>query len=60
MPHETLFAYSLNQDEEGWRWSVFDEDGEIVAEGAKPSRDAAQAAVEGALRSPPAPTPAFG
>ena len=40
------FAYSLSQREDGWRWSVYDEDGETVARGADPSRDAAQAAVE--------------
>jgi hypothetical protein len=60
MPKESPFAYSLSQEEEGWRWSVYDEDGVTVAGGAKPSRDAAQAAVESTLRSPPAPSPAFG
>ena len=46
-------AYSLSQAEEGWRWSVYDEDGVTVANGADAYREAAQAADESALRSPP-------
>jgi hypothetical protein len=45
------FAYSLSQVETGWRWSVYDEDGETVARGADASRDAAQAAVDRTLNS---------
>lgn len=44
------FAYSLSQADEGWRWRVFDEDGETVANGAHASQAAAQAAVERTLR----------
>jgi hypothetical protein len=44
------FAYSLSQDEEGWRWSIYDQDGVTVAGGADPCRTAAQAAVDLALR----------
>lgn len=45
------FAYSLSEVvEEGWRWSVYDEDGVTVAGGADVSRDGAQAAVEMTLR----------
>jgi hypothetical protein len=44
------FAYSLSQAEDGWRWRVYDEDGETVAHGAHPSQAAAQEAVERALR----------
>jgi hypothetical protein len=58
MREERSFAYSLSQVEDGWRWSVFDEDGEVVADGAHRSRDAAQAAVESTLRSPPSPAAA--
>jgi hypothetical protein len=54
MPQQS-FAYSLSQVEEGWRWSVYDEEGITVADGADPSRDAAKAAVESMLRSPPEP-----
>jgi hypothetical protein len=39
------FAYSLSQVEDGWNWSVYDEDGVTVARGAHADRDAAQAAV---------------
>ena len=52
------FAYSLSQSETGWRWSVFDEDGETVARGADLSRAAAEAAVERLLsRAPTILTP---
>jgi hypothetical protein len=44
------FAYSLCQVEEGWRWSVYDEEGVTVAGGADVSRDRAQQAVELTLR----------
>lgn len=44
------FAYSLCQVEEGWRWSVYDEDGVTVAVGADASRDRAQAAVDRTLK----------
>jgi hypothetical protein len=51
MQNVPSFAYSLSQVEEGWRWSVYDEDGVTVAGGADVSRDGAQAAVELTLRS---------
>jgi hypothetical protein len=54
MPQDTPFAYSLSQVEEGWRWSVYDEDGVTVADGADQSRDGAEAAVRSTLKSPPA------
>lgn len=44
------FAYSLSQREDGWSWSVYDEDGVTVADGAHESRADAQAAVERMLR----------
>jgi hypothetical protein len=44
------FAYSLSQAEDGWRWRIYNEDGETVANGAHPSQAAAQEAVERALR----------
>jgi len=46
------FAYSLCQCEDGWSWSVYDEDGVTVADGAHESRADAQAAVERTLRRP--------
>jgi len=55
MSQPLSLAYSLSQAEEGLRWSVYDEDGVTVADGADADREAAQAAVECALRSPPAP-----
>ncbi len=44
-------AYSLSHDEDVWRWSVYDEDGVTVADGAHATQDAAQAAVNVTLRS---------
>ena len=44
------FAYSLSHDEDVWRWSVYDEEGVTVADGAHPTQAAAQAAVEQLLR----------
>lgn len=44
-------AYSLSHDDDVWRWSVYDEDGVTVADGAHASQDGAQAAVEVTLRS---------
>ena len=51
MPEQPSFAYSLSQMENGWRWSVYDEDGLTVADGALASRDAAEAAVARTLRT---------
>ncbi len=48
---ELNLAYSLSHDEDVWRWSVYDEDGVTVADGAHPTQDAAQAAVNITLRS---------
>lgn len=48
---ELNLAYSLSHDEDVWRWSVYDEDGVTVADGAHPTQDAAQAAVNTTLRS---------
>ncbi len=50
MQNPPSFAYSLSQVEEGWAWSVYDEDGVTVARGADASRDGAQAAVELTMR----------
>jgi hypothetical protein len=50
MQNLPTFAYSLSQVEEGWRWSVYDEDGVTVARGADADRERAQAAVEHTLR----------
>ncbi|HEY2752637.1 hypothetical protein [Phenylobacterium sp.] len=60
MRQDSSFAYSLSQVEEGWRWSVYDEDGVIVAGGANESRDAAEAAVELTLQAAPTQGAAFG
>jgi hypothetical protein len=48
------FAYSLSQREDGWAWSVYDEDGMTVARGADQTQAAAQAAVFRMLQMRPA------
>ena len=60
MPQDSYLAYSLSQVDEGWRWSVYDEEGVTVADGADVSRDAAEAAVESTLRRPPTQSAVFG
>ena len=42
-------AYSLSHDDDVWRWSVYDEDGVTVADGANATQDAAMAAVQSML-----------
>lgn len=51
MRESKSFAYSLSHDDDVWRWCVYDEDGETVADGVHPTQAAAQAAVELTLRS---------
>ena len=46
MHEPCAFAYTLSQVDDGWRWSVYDEDGVTVAGGAHSNRAQAQAAVE--------------
>jgi hypothetical protein len=60
MENAPSFAYSLCQVEEGWRWSVYDEDGVTVAGGSDLTRDAAEAAVEITLRGSRPPSPLGG
>ena len=43
-------AYSLSQDEDVWRWSVYDEDGVTVADGSHETQAAAMAAVQSMLQ----------
>ena len=42
-------AYSLCQDDGVWRWSVYDEDGVTVADGAQATQAAAMAAVKSTI-----------
>ncbi len=51
MRESKLLAYSLSHDADVWRWSVYDEDGITVADGANDTQAAAQAAVDITLRS---------
>ncbi|MBX3486101.1 hypothetical protein [Phenylobacterium sp.] len=51
MRNGVLLAYSLSHDEDVWRWSVYDEEGVTVADGAHETRDAAMAAVRSTLDS---------
>jgi hypothetical protein len=40
------YAYSLAQDELGWKWKVYDESGEIVGSGRNEAQDAAESAIK--------------
>ncbi len=44
------YAYSLAHADSGWAWRIFDEDGEMVAQGLDLSQSDAQASVETAIR----------
>ena len=43
------YAYSLSQDELGWRWRLYDEDGEVVGAGRKETQAAAEAEIKRAI-----------
>ena len=47
---EQLFAYSLCQVEQGWTWSLWDEDGGVVAAGAAPDQPSAQRCLSDAIQ----------
>lgn len=47
---DSPYAYSLAHAEAGWAWRIFDEDGEMVAQGLDLSQSDAQASVETAIR----------
>jgi hypothetical protein len=49
MQDPPALAYSLQQSDEAWIWSVYDEEGVTVAGGADRSRAAAEAAVRRTL-----------
>lgn len=50
MQEARSYAYSLCQIENGWQWSVYDENGETIAGGSDQTRAAALAAVETLLK----------
>lgn len=46
---EQLFAYTLSQVDDGWAWSLWDEDGGVVAAGAAPDQLSAKRGLAAAL-----------
>lgn len=54
---EQLFAYTLSQVEEGWTWSLWDEDGGVVAAGAASDQRSAELSLFEALRKTHGPLP---
>jgi hypothetical protein len=46
---EQRFAYTLSQVDEGWSWSVWDEDGGVVAAGVAPDQPSAERNLSAAL-----------
>ena len=47
---EQLFAYSLSQVEQGWTWSLWDEDGCVVAAGDAPDQVSAERRLSEAIQ----------
>ena len=47
---DSPYAYSLAHAESGWAWRIFDEDGEMIAQGLDLTQSDAQASVETAIR----------
>ncbi len=43
------YAYSLSQDELGWKWRVYAEDGDIVGSGREKTQNDAEGAVKRAI-----------
>ncbi|HKR89707.1 MAG TPA: hypothetical protein VJS38_16165 [Phenylobacterium sp.] len=54
---EQRFAYTLSQVEEGWTWSLWDEDGLVVAAGAAADQRGAELGLFEALRTTHAAAP---
>lgn len=46
---DMMLAYAIDPADAGWRWRVFDIDGELIAMGVAPSQTEAEAAVVGAF-----------
>lgn len=46
-------AYAIDPASGGWRWRVFDPDGELIADGTAPSQGEARAAAFTLLRHRP-------
>jgi hypothetical protein len=45
------YAYSLNHDESGWTWKIYDEGGEIVDSGRRRTQRAAELAATRAINT---------
>jgi hypothetical protein len=54
---EQLFAYTLSQVDEGWSWSLWDEDGAVVAAGVAPDQPSAERGLSAALAQTRSATP---
>lgn len=46
---DMMLAYAINPADTGWRWRVFDAEGELVADGMAPSQAEAESAVADAF-----------
>jgi hypothetical protein len=42
---DIMLAYAIDPAETGWRWRVFDVDGELIEGGVEPSQAEAESAV---------------
>jgi hypothetical protein len=41
---DMMLAYAIDRNDHGWRWRVFDVEGELIAKGIEPSQGEAEAA----------------
>ena len=48
---DMMLAYAIDPAEAGWRWRVFDVEGEVIAAGVATSQPEAEAAVADAFDS---------
>lgn len=49
---DLMLAYAIDPADAGWRWRVFDIDGELIAGGIEPSQAEAESAAFGAFDTP--------
>lgn len=46
---DMMLAYAIDPNEAGWRWRVFDVEGEVVAKGVEPTQTEAESAAFSAV-----------
>lgn len=46
---DMMLAYAIDPNEAGWRWRVFDVEGEVIAKGVEPTQTDAETAAFSAV-----------